>query len=68
MTRVIFKYKDGREREMRESDAKILQYVRRGTYVTRDMQAQRSDTEVEIETEAPVRRKPGRPRKQPDSE
>jgi hypothetical protein len=75
MTRVMFRYNDGRERVMKESEAKVLQYVRRGTYSTRDMQAQQPHTSKvqelpseQEETQTPVKRKPGRPRKQPDSE
>jgi hypothetical protein len=38
-TRAIFKYSKGGEREMSIRDAKILEKLKLGTYMTRDMRA-----------------------------
>ncbi len=37
--KVIFKHTGGREQAMKEREARILQKLGRGTYVTRDMRA-----------------------------
>lgn len=38
--KVIFTHKNGRQQSMKRRDADILQKLKRGTYATRDMQAQ----------------------------
>lgn len=39
MARVVFTHKSGREQPMSEADAKVLQRLGRGAYLTRDMVA-----------------------------
>lgn len=39
MSKVTFQFNDGRTKPMLERDAKILQALKRGSYVTRDMHA-----------------------------
>ncbi len=38
--KVTFSYKNGRDRDMSERDARILQKLGNGSYMTRDMRAQ----------------------------
>lgn len=40
MTKVEFSYKNGRVRAMAERDARILQKLGKGSYMTRDLRAQ----------------------------
>jgi len=53
MSKVEFTYKTGRKRMLRERDAKLLQRLGRGTYMTRDMRAQPQPVVVEPATPAP---------------
>lgn len=47
--KVEFSYKNGRVRSMDERDARVLQKLRKGTYLTRDMRAQvQSNSEDEL--------------------
>lgn len=47
MNRVTFTYKNGRERLMSKRDADILQALGHGTYLTRDLVADRSSLPVQ---------------------
>lgn len=49
MSRVTFKHNNGRVQKMVERDARVLQKLGRGSYLTRDLRAQvRNDSEVEL--------------------
>lgn len=46
--KVIFTHKNGRQQSMSRRDAEILQKLKRGTYMTRDMQAAQERDEEEL--------------------
>lgn len=46
--KVIFQHKSGRKQSMSRRDAEILKKLGRGTYMTRDMQAQSLREEEEL--------------------
>lgn len=49
MSRVTFKHNNGRVQKMVERDARVLQKLGKGTYLTRDLRAKvRSDSEEEL--------------------
>ena len=57
MNRVTFTYKNGRERLMSKRDADILQALGHGTYLTRDLEADRASLPVQAaEVDKPKRK------------
>lgn len=57
MNRVTFTYKNGRERLMSKRDADILQALGHGTYLTRDLIANRAPAPVAENEVAKPKRK-----------
>lgn len=57
MNRVTFTYKNGRERLMSKRDADILQALGHGTYLTRDLIADRSPAPISESEVAKPKRK-----------
>lgn len=57
MNRVTFTYKNGRERLMSRRDASILQALGHGTYMTRDLIADRAPAPEAVSEVAKPKRK-----------
>lgn len=52
MSKVQFTYKTGRRKMIRQRDAELLRRLGQGTYLTRDLVAQRSDSPPETDIDS----------------